>query len=305
MASTYSSDLKLELMATGENAGTWGTKTNTNLNLVQQAIAGYQEINVASSDVTLDMNNGAISNARNMVLKFTGTLAGNRIVTLPDSIEKFYVVVDGTTHSGNTLTFKTSSGTGFTCVEGKSHFAYSDGTNLNLISGIQLANNTLDAVLDNGNSSDGTINVSNITVSAATTTNTIVASSTISAGGTISNTSGNIDANAGNVIDQKGEIRTVPTNTQGSTYTFVAADHGKVIIASGNITVPPSIFTAGQTVTVYNNTSSSLTIAKGSGVTMYWSTDGTNANRTLATRGVATVLCVGSNTFVITGGTLS
>jgi hypothetical protein len=49
MASTYSSDLKLELMATGENAGTWGTKTNTNLNLVQQAIAGYQAIDVACS----------------------------------------------------------------------------------------------------------------------------------------------------------------------------------------------------------------------------------------------------------------
>ena len=53
MASTYSSDLKIELMATGENAGTWGTKTNTNLNLVQQAIAGYQAIDVASSDVAL------------------------------------------------------------------------------------------------------------------------------------------------------------------------------------------------------------------------------------------------------------
>ena len=74
MASTYSTDLKLELMATGENAGTWGTKTNTNLELVQQAIAGYQAIDVASSDVTLVMSNASISNARNMVLNFTGTI---------------------------------------------------------------------------------------------------------------------------------------------------------------------------------------------------------------------------------------
>jgi hypothetical protein len=81
MASTYSSDLKLELQATGENAGTWGTKTNNNLELVQQAIAGYQEINVASSDVALSMSDGSISNARNMVLKFTGTLAANRTVS--------------------------------------------------------------------------------------------------------------------------------------------------------------------------------------------------------------------------------
>ena len=95
MASTFSSDLKLELMATGENAGTWGDKTNTNLNLVQQAIAGYQAIDVASADVTLAMTDATISNARNATLKLTGTLAANRTVTLPDSIEKVFNVVDG------------------------------------------------------------------------------------------------------------------------------------------------------------------------------------------------------------------
>jgi len=130
MASTYSTDLKLELMATGENAGTWGTKTNTNLELVQQAIAGFQAIDVASSDVTLVMSNASISNARNMVLKFTGTLAGNRTVNLPDSIEKFYILQDATTHGANSLTFKTVSGTGFTLDEGKMHGGFSDGTNV-------------------------------------------------------------------------------------------------------------------------------------------------------------------------------
>ena len=72
MASSYSSDLKLELQATGENASTWGDKTNNNLNLLQQAIAGYQAINVASADVTLAMTDASVSNARNMILKFTG-----------------------------------------------------------------------------------------------------------------------------------------------------------------------------------------------------------------------------------------
>ena len=66
-------------MVTGENAGTWGDNTNNNLNLVQQAIAGYEEIGVASSDVTLAMTDKTISNARNATLKFTGTLAANRI----------------------------------------------------------------------------------------------------------------------------------------------------------------------------------------------------------------------------------
>ena len=133
MASSYSSDLKLELQATGENASTWGDKTNNNLNLIQQAIAGYEAIDVASADVTLVMTDASVSNARNMILKFTGTLAANRTVTVPDSIEKFYILQDATTHSGNTLTFKTASGTGFTLDEGKMSAAYSDGTNINRV----------------------------------------------------------------------------------------------------------------------------------------------------------------------------
>jgi hypothetical protein len=152
MASTFSSDLKLELMATGENAGTWGTKTNTNLNLVQQAIAGFQAIDVASSDVALVMSNAALSNARNMVLNFTGTLTGNRNVTIPDSIEKFYILKDSTTHSGNTLTFKTVSGTGFTLDEGKIHAGFSDGTNVT-----EVALNTLGGTLGTAQIDDDAI----------------------------------------------------------------------------------------------------------------------------------------------------
>jgi hypothetical protein len=130
MASTYSSDLKLELMATGENAGTWGTKTNNNLNLVQQGVAGYQAIDVASSDVALAMTDGTVSNARNATLKFTGTLAANRTVTIPNSIEKVYNLVDGTNHANYTLTFKTASGSGVLLCEGNNYVVYSDGTNV-------------------------------------------------------------------------------------------------------------------------------------------------------------------------------
>jgi len=130
MASSYSTDLKLELMVTGENSGTWGDKTNTNLNLVQQAIAGYEEIDVASADVTLAMTNAALSNARNAVLKLTGTLAADREVLVPDGIEKTYIVVDGTTRAGFTLTIKTVSGTGVAIPEGKTVMVFSDGTNV-------------------------------------------------------------------------------------------------------------------------------------------------------------------------------
>jgi|TARA_R100000479_G_C6371134_1_gene197082 hypothetical protein len=133
MASTYSSDLKIELMATGENSGTWGTKTNNNLNLVQQAIAGYQEVSIAGGAQTtaLVMTDGTISNARNAVIKFTGTITGDQIVTIPDSIEKVYTLINGTS-GANTVQFKTVSGTGFTfsATEKNAVLVYSDGTNV-------------------------------------------------------------------------------------------------------------------------------------------------------------------------------
>ena len=120
-------------MATGENAGTWGTKTNTNLNLVQQAIAGYESISVTTTSIGLTMDDGSISQARNMVLAFGGSLTGDTSVTVPNSIEKMYILDDGTTHNTSTITFKTASGTGFTMSEGKKHLAYSDGTNINRV----------------------------------------------------------------------------------------------------------------------------------------------------------------------------
>jgi hypothetical protein len=136
MASTYSSDLKLELMATGENAGTWGTKTNTNLELVQQAIAGVESITLSSGSTTaLVMSNASISTARNMVIKFaTITLSGATTVTIPDSIEKFYIFDCRLITNPTNLTIKTASGTGFTIDASKIYAAYADGTNLNEVS---------------------------------------------------------------------------------------------------------------------------------------------------------------------------
>jgi hypothetical protein len=96
MASSYSTDLKLELMATGENSGTWGTKTNTNLNLIQQAIAGFESIAITSTNTTLVMTDATISNARNAVLKFTGTITANCTVFVASGIEKTYILENGT-----------------------------------------------------------------------------------------------------------------------------------------------------------------------------------------------------------------
>ena len=135
MASTYN-ELGIELMATGENAGTWGTKTNTNLDIIQQAIAGYVAQAVTDGGTTaLTITDGSTSTsvARNIVIKLTGALTGTSTVTVPDSVEKLYIVENATTGS-QTVTFKTASGTGVNFTTTGFKFLYSDGTNINEIS---------------------------------------------------------------------------------------------------------------------------------------------------------------------------
>ena len=136
MASTFT-DLGIEIMATGENAGTWGDKTNTNLNIVNTAIAGYVEQAVTNGGtLALDITDGAATaTAQNAVIKLTGTITGNSVVTIPDSIEKTFIVTNGTSGSF-TVQFKTVSGTGvtFSTTDKGTKFVYTDGTNINEIS---------------------------------------------------------------------------------------------------------------------------------------------------------------------------
>ena len=134
MASSYSNDLKLELITTGEKSGTWGTITNTNLQQLEQAASGYIAVDVASSDVALSLANGAVSNGKNLYFKLTGTLTANRTVTMPDSAERVFIVEDATSRSSSnyTLSVTTVSGTGVTLPVASTNLLYSDGTNVHL-----------------------------------------------------------------------------------------------------------------------------------------------------------------------------
>ena len=135
MASSYSTDLKLELMVTGEKAGLWGDITNTNLNILQQAICGYEQVSVnATNAITLAFTNGALSNGKNAILDFTGTPSANATVNIPDGVEKSYIIKNSTSGS-STLTIKTTSGTGvsFSGTDKGYKLLYSDGTNVTSI----------------------------------------------------------------------------------------------------------------------------------------------------------------------------
>ena len=117
--------------------------------------------------------------------------------------------------------------------------------------------------------------------------------------------SGNISV-SGSITDGIGNVRTIPINSQTSAYVLVATDNGKFIsITTGGVTVNSGIFTAGQNIVIFNNSSSAQTITQGTSVTMYQSGTTNTGNRTLAAYGVATILCVASNTFVISGSGLS
>ena len=130
MASTYSSALNLELQATGENSGSWGTKTNNNLQKLESAIKGYVSVAIASTTDSLVATNGSTTDEQsNAIIKLTGTLSGNTTMQA-EAVETWYIVDDATTHGGNTLGFKPAGGTAVNLVQGAKHILYSDGSTM-------------------------------------------------------------------------------------------------------------------------------------------------------------------------------
>ena len=115
MASTFS-PLGVELQATGENAGTWGTKTNTNLQLVEQISGGFVQKSIAGGAQTtaLSVSDGATgAELAHRMIEFTGTISGNQIVTIPNDVQTFYFLRNSTSGS-HTVQFKYATGSGST-----------------------------------------------------------------------------------------------------------------------------------------------------------------------------------------------
>ena len=144
MASTYTG-LGVQLMTTGEKAGTWGTLTNTNWNIMEQISGGYIEQSIAggAQTTTLTVNDGtAGATLAHRVIKFTGSITGNQIVTIPLDVQTFYFIDNGTTDGSGTPTvqFKYASGSGSSVTWGASdkgnkiiYAAADDGTNPNIV----------------------------------------------------------------------------------------------------------------------------------------------------------------------------
>ena len=148
MASTYT-PLGIEKQATGENAGTWGTKTNTNLDIIEQISGGYTTQAVSDSgDTTLSVSDGSTgATLAHRVIEFTGSLTGSRNVTIPLDVQNFYILKNATSGSQNVVfKYVSGSGTSATIANGKTVIAYAkadDGTNPNIAT-VSLASDLVD-----------------------------------------------------------------------------------------------------------------------------------------------------------------
>ena len=347
MASTYSS-LKIQLMGTGENSGTWGNITNVNLGTaIEEAIVGSADVTFASGTVTLTLTDANSSQAaRNLRLNLTGTSGGAQDLIVP-AIEKVYIVNNG---CADAITVKNSGGTGIAVPAGKTMYVYNNGTNvldavthltsLTLGSALPIASggtgststtyanlqSNVSGVLPVANGGTGsnsaTFSGANITslnataVSSGTLDNARTSASSSNGASTIvaRDGSGNFSAavitattvnattfNGTTVNDAGGNLRTIPQNAKTTSYTLAVGDIGEFISTNSSVTVPNTTFAGGDVVSIYNTTSSNITVIQGASTTLTKAGSATTGNATLLQYGIATVLCTGANTFVITG----
>ena len=130
MASTYTSTLNLELQASGENSGTWGTITNNNLTKIESAVKGYVSVAIASTTDSLTVSDGTTADEQsNAIIKLTGTLTGNTTMQC-EAVENWYIVDNAATMGTHTLGFKPAGGTATDLVAGSKHILYSDGSTM-------------------------------------------------------------------------------------------------------------------------------------------------------------------------------
>jgi hypothetical protein len=269
MASSYSADLKLELMATGEKSGLWGDITNTNLTILQQAIAGYEEVSIAGGVQTtpLVFSNGLVSDGKNAVIKFIGTITGNQTVTIPDSIEKTYIISNGTT-GAFTVEFKTVSGTGVTfgTTDKSTKILFADGTNIVdtgtvSLTGVQtLTNKTLtsptinDPIINEINDSNGNEEIIFTTTASAVNEITIANAATgnspnISVTGDDTNIGLSVSTKGtGLILFNDGAYNADATLTDGATITWdVGSSPVAKVTLGGNRTLSaPTNSASGQ-----------------------------------------------------------
>lgn len=292
MTSTYTTNKNIEKPAYNDYAANptgWSGPINTDWDIIDAAFGGVTVKNPTSVSGTVALTT---SEYQKLILiigvsaSSPATLTANVTYTIPSGVGGQWIVYNNTTGAFTVTLASLGGGSSVVLQQGVRTCVYSDGTNVAIADDRISVPGSTSQVLYN---SSGTLAASaNMTFSGSN----FAVSGSLTAGTTVS--------------DGDGNVRNLAINSQTTGYTLVATDNGKLIsITTGGVTVPSSIFSAGNTITIYNNSASGQTITQGSGVTMRWvGTTGTG-NRTLASYGLCTLVCVASNTFVISGGGLS
>jgi hypothetical protein len=185
MASTYTNRLGLEKQGDGENPNSWGSILNTNvIDLIDDAIAGYEIVSVSSTGITLSDNNGIADQSRNAALEFAGTLTANVTITIP-SEEKTYFVRENTTGSF-AVQMKTAAGSALNLTQGQNTFVACNGTSiyrLDIPTSVDsfTANNITTSVIDSPiiNATDIVTSIIGTSIMNATYINTSLVSTTV------------------------------------------------------------------------------------------------------------------------------
>ena len=240
MASTFT-PLGIEKMATGENAGTWGTKTNANLDLIEQVLGGYKAVSIAGGAQTtaLTVADGALTGtAQARMIEFTGSITGNQIVTIPLDVENFYIIKN-TTSGSYTVQFKYASGSGDTFTFATTNkgtailFATAnDGTNPDIIE-IQTGGDVVD---DTSPQLGGNLDVNGFDIISTSNANVDI----------VPNGTGDVTLQADTVqVGDSNADATITTNGTGNLTlnTNSGTDSGTITIvdaANGNITITPN-----------------------------------------------------------------
>jgi len=321
MASTYS-DLKIELIGTGDQTGTWGTTTNNNLSVaLSEAITGSADVPFSSADVTVTLTDtNAAQVARNLRLNLTGTSGGARNLILGSGcqIEKLYLINNGL---ADAVTVKNTGGTGIAVPAGKSMFVYNNGTNV-VDAVTYLSSLTLGTALP---ASSGGTGLTALGTGVATFLGTPTSANLAAAvndetgsGALVFATSPTLATPilgtpqsgtlSGCTVDGTNKVGYLNIPQSGSakttSYTLAIGDVGEFIElgTGGDVVVPAGVFAAGDVISIFNNTSGSISCTCSAVTTVYKAgTDADISTFSINTRGVATVLFISATVAVVTG----